>query len=57
MKYPYYKIQLFNDISLAWKDIQRSYNAPPNERIARYELDGKRARIMQVNERDRHPLV
>ena len=59
---PYFKIQYFDAVSLAWKDVQRSY---ATEQAARDAIDfammeplrfEKGWRIMNVTEQGRYPL-
>lgn len=46
----YYKIQVFNDISLTWIDVQKTFDTPEN---ARTFGGGKKYRVIRIAGRDR----
>lgn len=51
----YYKLQWFDEISFAWKDIQKAYETPDAARRAMH--DGKTWRIMEITETGRNELL
>ena len=52
---PYYKLQWYDEISFAWKDIQKAYVTPEDARKSMH--DGKTWRIMEVTEAGRNELL
>jgi hypothetical protein len=50
----YYKIQVWEERSCAWKDIQRSYATADDARAA--FPDGL-CRVMEISESGRHPVA
>ena len=55
--YPYYKVQVFDDRSLAWMDEKRGFATLDDARsYIRQELAGRKCRIMVVDEKGRRPL-
>lgn len=51
---PYYKVQWYDEIICAWRDIQRQFSTP--EEAIQHFLPGERCRLMEVTIRGRHPL-
>jgi hypothetical protein len=55
--FPYYKIQLFNDIFSSWKDEPRAYDDVEEARAAiQSKFLDRKARIMVVERNGRHVL-
>lgn len=52
---PYFKLQLWEERSAAWKDIQRSF--PDAEAAAAACPSGRRGRVMEVSESGRVPVL
>ena len=53
-RFPYFKVQWYDTIAMAWRDVQKSH---ATEQLARAAfLRGKQCRVMQVDETSRHPL-
>lgn len=55
---PYWKAQWYDETSLTWRDIQRSYSS--REKAERYAQDhanltGNRCRLMKITETGRAP--
>ena len=50
----YFKIQWFDQISFAWKDVQKSYQSADDAR-ANFPK-GKECRVMAITENGRFPL-
>jgi hypothetical protein len=51
----YYKVQVWEERSFAWKDIQRSYPTEADARAA-FPVDVF-CRVMEISESGRHPLA
>ena len=51
---PYYKVQWFDDRTMAWRDVQRQHATEDAARRA--FVDGRRCRVMAVTEAGRAPL-
>lgn len=53
---PYYKLQWFDDVCMAWRDIQRQY--PSAEEAARSIIgpSGRTWRLMEITMQGRHPI-
>ena len=51
---PYYKLQLWDAVSVAWFDVQRRFDTPEDARAA--TPAGARSRVMLVTESGRRPL-
>jgi hypothetical protein len=51
---PYYKVQVWDTINLAWRDIQRAYPSVPEALAARPR--GRTCRLMEITMQGRHPL-
>lgn len=51
----YYKLQWFDEMNMAWRDIQRQY--PSAEEAAR-DISGQRRtwRLMEITMQGRHPI-
>lgn len=52
---PYFKVQWFDETSMAWRDIQRQHSSEAEARGA--FIDGKRCRVMAVTERGRQAIA
>ena len=52
---PYFKLQWFDEISVAWRDVQKSYATEADARLKMRA--GKKWRVMSVTENGRFPLV
>jgi len=52
---PYYKVQWFDETSLAWRDQQESHASVAAAQAA--FIPGRRCRVMAVTERGRMPLA
>jgi hypothetical protein len=51
---PYFKLQWFDEISFAWKDVQKAF---PTEALARSKATAdKKWRVMSITEQGRFPL-
>ena len=50
----YFKVQFFDETSLAWFDIQKQF--PTREAAVKAYLEGRKCRTMEVNEKGRRPL-
>ena len=51
---PYFKLQWFDEISFAWKDLQKSFQSESDAK-AKATL-GKQWRVMKITEKGRFPL-
>lgn len=51
---PYYKLQEWLPIALAWRDVQARHDTPEDAEAAR---PAGRTRIMEITERGRAPLA
>jgi hypothetical protein len=51
---PYYKVQVWEARSVAWKDIQKAF--PTAEHARASFLSGKECRIMEISMTGRRPL-
>lgn len=52
---PYYKVQWFDETSMAWRDVQQAH---PSEEAARAAfVPGRRCRVMAITERGRQALA
>lgn len=51
---PYLKIQWFDNLSMAWRDVQKAYEAP--EDAYRDYLPGKLCRLMEITMDGRAPV-
>lgn len=51
---PYYKVQWRDDVSLTWRDIQKSFSTVA-EAEASFTAD-KTCRVMEITMQGRHPL-
>jgi len=52
-RFPYFKIQWYDPVSLCWRDVQKAYPTPIAAEAA--FLPGKQCRVMQINETERVP--
>lgn len=52
---PYYKVQVWDPITMAWRDIQRRHDTFADAEAA--FVAGKRCRVMVVTEGGRHAVV
>lgn len=53
---PYYKVQWYDDSTLAWRDVQRQRIHPSAEQAAAAFIRGVRCRVMEVTMQGRSPL-
>ena len=53
--FPYYKVQWWDAISLTWRDVQKAHATIGDAQAA--FMPGRTCRVMQINERGRHPLT
>jgi hypothetical protein len=52
---PYYKVQVFNPVSMTWQDERRAFDSAADAtEYIRTKLSESTARIMTVEERGRH---
>jgi len=51
--FPYYKVQLWDEVSLCWRDVQRTYSTRATALAAMPA--GKTARLMRIDEAGRTP--
>ena len=50
----YFKIQWFDETSLAWFDLQKQF--PTREAAVKAYLVGRKCRVMEITEKGRRPL-
>jgi hypothetical protein len=50
----YYKVQFWNETSLAWHDIQKSH--PTRKAAESAFIDGRKCRVMEITTKGRNPL-
>jgi hypothetical protein len=59
--YPYYKLQWWNPIMMAWQDIQRRCTTPDAALALIGDIpdigQGQATRVMEIQERGRRPVV
>jgi hypothetical protein len=56
-RHVYYKVQVFDDTSLTWLDQKNAFDDVDSAKLfVTTALAGKKARIMVVDGRNRHPL-
>jgi 4'-phosphopantetheinyl transferase EntD len=52
---PYWKVQWFDEVSMAWRDIQQAH---PSEAAARAAfIDGRHCRVMAITELGRQAVA
>ena len=58
-KFPYYKVQVFDNRNLSWKDFRREAFDTLDDAEKYVDAQGtkQRLRILVVEERQRHPLA
>jgi hypothetical protein len=52
---PYFKLQWFDPISFAWRDVQKAYATEADARLKM--TTGKEWRVMSITENGRFPLA
>ena len=52
---PYFKLQWFDPISFAWRDVQKAYTSEADARLKM--TSGKQWRVMLITENGRFPLA
>jgi hypothetical protein len=56
-RHVYYKVQIFDDVSLTWLDEKKAFDDVLDARqLILQQLGGRKARIMVVDGRRRYPL-
>jgi hypothetical protein len=57
-RHVYYKVQIFDDVSLTWLDHKNAFDLVEDaRRFIEESVGGKKARIMVVDGRTRYPLA
>lgn len=53
-RFPYFKVQWYDPVSLCWRDVQKAHSTTQDAESC--YLPGKQCRTMQVNANGRHPV-
>lgn len=53
---PHYKVQYFDEVTLSWKDVQRTYTEHEQARHAAMKYPAKQTRVMKILGKVREPI-
>lgn len=53
---PLFKVQYFDEVTLAWKDVQRTYTENEPARAAAMKYPAKQTRVMRILGKERLPV-